>query len=274
MTIYEKLQALQHIETAYEDWSDYRDAMTSYVLTHTGADSTLAIFGAGACNDLDLALLASHFKRITLIDSDAKSMDDAKARYGLTDYPHLQCSVCDLTGISARRYEEFSDLLLDQIKIFGTSIDMELLSDCAISYLHDVYDHLPAQPVVFAADSFHYSVSFGLHSQLNNMFAWIWDAVTASLPQGNTSVHSYLASQTPAIVKKVNDTIFHCTEKAAFFANERMNTASETPIAGAYDCILDVKNRYPHCTAAVVDWPFAPARGITYQMLLQTVPLS
>ncbi|MCI5621688.1 MAG: hypothetical protein MR355_09045 [Lachnospiraceae bacterium] len=273
MTIYEKLQSLQHIEHAYENWTDYRNVMTNYILTHTGMDSTLAIFGAGMCNDIDLSLLAGHFKQITLIDSDAAAMNAAKERYGLEDYPRIPCSVCDLTGISSRRYEEFSDLLLDQIKIFGTSIDMELLSDCAISYLHDVYDHLPAQPVVFAADSFDYSMAFGLHSQLNNMFAWIYDAVTASLPKRDTSVHRYIASQTKDIVKKANNTIFHCTKKAAFFANERMSTASDTPIAGAYDCILDVKDRYPDCTAAMVNWPFAPDRGIIYQMLLQTVEL-
>lgn len=274
MTIYEQLQALQQIETAYEDWTDYRRVMTDYVLTHTGADSTLAIFGAGACNDIDLALLSGHFQKIVLIDSNAAAMDRARARYGLTDYPRLQCSVCNLTGITPRRYEEFTDLLLDQIKIFGTDIDMDLLADCAISYLHDVYDHLPAQPVVFAADSFDYSISFGLHSQLNNMFAWIFDAVSASLTGQDHKVHSYIASQTGTIVKKANNTIFHCTKKAAFLANERMNTASDPPVSGAYECIMDVKDRYPHCQAALVDWPFDPKRNLTYQMLLQTVAMS
>lgn len=264
---------MQRMEHAYEDWRSYRDTMTSYILTHTGADTHLAIFGAGACNDIDLARLISHFRKITLIDTESESLKQAFQTYQLTDYPMIQTLVCELTGIHPNRYEEFSELLLEHIRLFGSDSDEALLSETALSYLSDVYEHLPDRPVVFAADSFDYSVSFGLHSQLNNMFAWIWETVTASLPHKSPAVLSYLAEQTPSLVKTTNDMIFHCTKNAIFFANERKNIALDTPVAGAMECILDVRERSPSCATAVVDWPFLPAQNIRYQMLLQTVTL-
>lgn len=292
MSLYQDLRSLQNIPHAYENWTEYRRAVTSYLIANTDCDSSLAIFGAGKCNDLDLALLVSHFSSLTLIDINSRSMAEALEQYRLTDYPNIRLCEYDLVGIPDSSYEEFADTLTEQIQLFGTSVDPQYLQDIALSYLHSVYEAAARHNVSFGKGHFDYSVALGLHSQLNNMAAWIWTAVTAPLRQSagamlpngasastspewaGTSVAQYIASNNQSIIERVNDTILECTRKAVLFGNERTGTASDGPIAGAVECILDIRKRFPDCTTAIVNWDFDPASGKSYEMLLQTAGLT
>lgn len=272
-SIYSQLKKLQRIPDAYEKWADYRAAMTDYLLGNTGSDTTLAIFGAGCCNDLDLNRLISHFRQIDLFDLDEHAMRQGLMRCQLHDYPGIHRNVLDLVGITPGDYEDFSSLLTGQLQLFGAEIPPELLAGSALAFLHSIYDRIRGRRLRLGSRRFDYTVSFGLHSQLNNMFAWIWNAVAQPLgctdaSDGDTSVLSYLSAQTAPIVKRVNDTILDCTGKTAFFANELENLATRTPVSGALECIQDIKLRFPDCAAAVADWNFSDA--ITYRMLLQT----
>lgn len=276
-SIYTRLKKLQRIPDAYEKWSDYRCAMTDYILKNTGRDSSLAVFGAGCCNDIDLTELVSHFRSITLYDIDEAAMRQALTRCQLHEYPAIHIHALNLTGITASDYERFSDLLTGQLQLFGASIDPELLAAGALSYLHTVYSRIQNHRVQLGEGRFDYTISFGLHSQLNNMFAWIWNAVTQPLScpdasDGDISVLSYLSKQTMPVISRVNDTIFGCTRDTAFFANELENLSSRTQVSGAMECIRDVKERCPDCTAAVADWNFSET--VTYRMLLQKASLS
>lgn len=271
-SIYTQLKKMQRIPGAYEKWAGYRCAMTDYILSNTGRDSSLAVFGAGCCNDIDLARLVGHFGSITLYDIDEAAMRQALMRCQLHEYPGIGIHVLNLTGITASDYEAFSDLLTGQLQLFGTSIDPELLAAGALSYLHTIYDRIRNHRIQLGKDRFDYTVSFGLHSQLNNMFAWIWNAFAQSLgcpdaSDGETSVLSYLAAQNAPVISQVNDTILGCTGNTAFFANELENLSSHTPVSGALECIRDIKKRCPGCTAAVADWNFSET--VTYRMLLQ-----
>lgn len=271
-SIYARLKKLQRIPGVYEKWSDYRCAMTDYILTNTARDSSLAVFGAGCCNDIDLARLVGHFGNITLYDIDEAAMRQALMRCQLHEYPAIHIHALNLTGITVSDYEIFSDLLTGQLQLFGTSIDPELLAASCLSYLHAVYDRIQNHRIQLGKERFDYTVSFGLHSQLNNMFAWIWNAFSQPLgcpdaSDGETSVLSYLAAQNAPVISRANDTIMGCTGNTAFFANELENLSTHTSVSGALECIRDIKERCPDCTAAVADWNFSET--VTYRMLLQ-----
>ena len=55
---------------AYEDWREYRQLLTDTVIECGNGDQskTIAIIGAGRCNDIDLKALCRHFEIITLVD--------------------------------------------------------------------------------------------------------------------------------------------------------------------------------------------------------------
>ena len=106
MSLYEDLLQKQFLPHAYEDWAEYRNAISNYLIASTAADSTLAIFGAGCCNDWDLSLLAGHFSSITLIDNNLPSMKQALKRYQLESYPTIHLDECNLTGLYGSDYEK------------------------------------------------------------------------------------------------------------------------------------------------------------------------
>ena len=81
MSVYDELLKTQTIPHAYENWAEYRRELTEYLTGVTDAGSTLAVFGAGSCNDLDLCMLREHFSQITLIDCQKESMFAALDTY-------------------------------------------------------------------------------------------------------------------------------------------------------------------------------------------------
>ncbi len=100
MGVYEHIKQKFVMPNAYNDWSKYREQVTKLIIkdvnkdivgyesVKTGVvtttmkpvyreDMSIAILGAGACNDFDLLELSQHFDRITLIDVDMESMQKA-----------------------------------------------------------------------------------------------------------------------------------------------------------------------------------------------------
>ena len=244
MSLYEDLLQKQFLPHAYEDWAEYRNAISNYLIASTAADSTLAIFGAGYCNDWDLSLLAGHFSSITLIDNNLPAMKQALKRYQLETYPTIHLDECNLTGLYGSDYENFCDTLFEQKKLFGASIDTELPVSTALAFLHQTYEKAKKHVIRYGSHAFDYSVAFGLHSQLNNMAAWIWDTIAEACHWQDERVTEYIASQTDEIVKRVNDTILLSTGKDAFFGNERTSSLNDSPVIGAMECILDIKKSH------------------------------
>ena len=70
MSLYDELLQFQILPHARNDWAEYRTAVTAYLLQHTEPQSSVAVFGAGRCNDIDLREFRKHFSSVTLIDSN------------------------------------------------------------------------------------------------------------------------------------------------------------------------------------------------------------
>ena len=51
MSLYEDLLQKQFLPHAYEDWAEYRNAISNYLIASTAADSTLAVT-TGTCHSL------------------------------------------------------------------------------------------------------------------------------------------------------------------------------------------------------------------------------
>ena len=63
---------------AFETFRSHRERVTAELISCTGA--SLAVWGAGNCNDLDLARLRERFDRIVLYDIDLRSMTAGVAK--------------------------------------------------------------------------------------------------------------------------------------------------------------------------------------------------
>lgn len=52
--ILDKIAAIRTNPNAFEEWRDYRRQLTDVVISATTEGDTLAVYGAGSCNDIDL----------------------------------------------------------------------------------------------------------------------------------------------------------------------------------------------------------------------------
>ena len=111
MSVYDELLKTQTIPHAYENWAEYRRELTEYLTGVTDAGSTLAVFGAGSCNDLDLCMLREHFSQITLIDCQKESMFAALDTYQLREDASLVLKEADFLGITPAEYREYAERL-------------------------------------------------------------------------------------------------------------------------------------------------------------------
>jgi hypothetical protein len=62
----------------WDDFTGHRDKVTS--LLHAAGGESLAVLGAGNCNDLDLVALAPRFEAIHLVDLDRDAVTRARSR--------------------------------------------------------------------------------------------------------------------------------------------------------------------------------------------------
>lgn len=176
-------------DSLYDRWKDYRDEFTDYIVssieefnikkklsdlrkrriygtyniedmvTENGRKPTLAIWGAGGCNDIDIVRLSRYF-RLVLVDHNIDKINAARSRFGLSCEECL-CVDLHFWDITRDDYKMFEALLRDGADVAELAGFLRELSD---RMEKSDYSGLPR---------FDYSVAVGLASQLNSRFAAI-----------------------------------------------------------------------------------------------------
>ncbi len=273
MSVYDELMNFKIIPDAFDHWEEYRSVLTGYILSSAQPDTSIAIFGAGRCNDIDLSLFVQHFSAVTLFDADENAMREALKQYKLTDCPKIKATTMNFTGITPDDYRSFSDELSSLLNVYGNATDIRILSDYASFKLKRLYrksaEHIPN----FGKRRFDYSMAFGVHSQLYNMPAWIWSAFCANLNANDPAVEKQIIMENERLIPRFNDAVLRAAKKRAYFGCELLNSATGSAVEGAIECIRDLKNRGIVARQSVIDWPFDTKQGIVYQMLIQEVDL-
>jgi len=122
---------------AFEEWRDYREAVTRYIIEASRPGSSVTIFGAGRCNDIDLAELKEHFGAIRLVDFDKKAMWAAVEKYGISAGTELVEH--DLVGIKREWYIRFIELFHNEFMHLKTRQDCRMLSGELIELMRSAY---------------------------------------------------------------------------------------------------------------------------------------
>ncbi|MGN0435418.1 MAG: hypothetical protein ACI4D8_02170 [Wujia sp.] len=187
----QKLISSEKTDALYDEWASYREAVTDFIIKSVendyikkiltrdrllridkdydlekaieeqGYKPTLAIWGAGGCNDIDLPCLAKYFKLI-LIDRDIDVLERARERFHLCNDACV-CIDLQFFDISLKDYSFFEAMLLEQLPKEDILRYLQELGD----NLHFIdYAQLPL---------FDYSVDMGLSSQFVSRFVAIAD---------------------------------------------------------------------------------------------------
>lgn len=273
MSLYDELLQFQILPHAFFEWSEYRTAITEHILQQTAEGSTLAVFGAGRCHDIDLARMAEHFSSITLFDMDMAAMQEALSLYELSDAQKIHLQQTDFTGISASDYRAFSDALSAFFQVDGTDTDIHMFAEYTVFLLEQLYRKADAHCLDFGSRCYDYSMAFGVHSQINNMAAWIFSTFAAHLNQSEDTVNNRIIHASEQLIPRFNDAILKATKTAAFFGCELENAAVSGGIQGACQCILDLRDRNIVTEQFVTYWPFDLKQDIIYKMLIQKAEL-
>lgn len=206
---YAALRRSQLLPDAWEEWSAYREQVTDYIIENSRPGTTFAVFGAGRCNDLDLARLCGHFSEITLFDVDEAAMREAAERCMreaaaqekefAAEFEHknewhrqnatIRIHPVDFVGIPKEDYIAFAALLLEEREKAARSGALQREDGAGTdsgraetskeygralaSGLAELYERSRAYAPDFSHMRFDYTAALGLHSQLGNVPAWM-----------------------------------------------------------------------------------------------------
>ena len=205
MSVYDELLKTQTIPHAYENWAEYRRELTEYLTGVTDAGSTLAVFGAGSCNDLDLCMLREHFSQITLIDCQKESMFAALDTYQLREDASLVLKEADFLGITPAEYREYADDVLRMIQVEGKDTDMSEVAEYAILRMKELYARAERRPLDFGEKTYDYAIALRAVNTI--------DFMTAEAAEIPWEVLGTVASRIVNEVPHVNRVLYDCTGK-------------------------------------------------------------
>lgn len=274
---YYDLQNSRFREHAFVQWEEYRRRVTDRILSRCDRDKTLALFGAGRCNDIDLKRLSEHFRQVTLIDINEEAMLAALKQYGLADSPKVRIAVKDFVGIEDEDYIRYLAVLQEDL-LRGPHVPDEKDS-LTLRQLDHMYEKAKKHMPHLGDKKYDYSLVLNVHSQLNDTADWIR---TRLLTLHNAPI-SYetrlpirILSETAGIVGRFNDALFQATKEKAFIGYELgLEGQPGEGIQGALQTYRDLrlretKNRIRSMEQEVFTWPYDRSQKIVFSVLLET----
>lgn len=306
MSLYEQIKDNFNIKTAYEEWEAYRNTLTDYLIDLVDCEKlsldclqhisdelklpSIAIVGAGACNDIDLNRILPYFSKITLIDVDENSVDEAMCREGLQHNQLIEKRILSLTGLRDEDYEEFTGMLQCYLNENMYRITPQCFLDYAVHCVELLYKERGTVANVHAFGGYDYVWCFGVHSQLQSMFGYIYKTFLSFLKEEVFSFEEVMEQPffdklkviNKTLVPAINDLLIGCSNMCTVLGNEwdLLHNKNENyilcdapghGIEGAYQAICDIRKRENNCCEKMLLWPFSEEKEIYYMMLIQEI---
>lgn len=198
--IFESLIEKENTNIYFNEWAKYRQAVTSYIMESIMSNPcmsvckkadkpSLAIWGAGQCNDIDISLLSNYFNLI-LIDCEQEKINEARSKY--INNNSCICTDIPFWNIDHEAYELFEAMLIDALPVENITryIDEYMSNQRIIKY-----DELP---------KFDYSIAVGLSSQLCSRFIALLSNYRDNYNNNELSfLYNYFSSLNKAAVKSM-----------------------------------------------------------------------
>lgn len=307
MNIFESIKQEFRIPHAYEDWKEYRRQLTDIILSgdsgmenlhgvtesrispsgYTGTEEkhgSIAILGAGPCNDLDLRRISDSFDEVSLIDIDTESTKNGVISQGLKDHHGIKTVNLSITGITEELSESFFNRLYIYVYEKGMSLTETDFTERSIEEFKKLEEHLyksqEAITAVLPQKNYDVIVAAGLHSQLWSILSYSWHVLAGNVSEQILSgrqidpepFHEYIREVDDRFIPYLNSAIIGSAGERAVFASEY---DPNHPSEGAWQCIRDLRKRF---TSGEIDlressllWPFNPQQRKRYNMLIQDI---
>lgn len=276
MNIYDQLRNLQVIDNAYSEWEGYRHHLTEIIMKYAQGSESIAIFGAGRCNDIDLARLSEYFREVILFDKDQEAMKEGLNQQEVEGITNIKMKVADFVGITDADYRAYADTLIREIRKKGMRTNCNELAEVALEQLDMLYTKAMSIPIDFGIGAYDYGVAIGVHSQLISMLEWIWSIMLQTIKQDEEGVRGKIIEMNEVLVTRFNQAVIKGARNKIMMGCEEARVGKEGTVQGAIQALDDLKKRQINGEinigeALTIKWPFHRSQGIQYKVCLQII---
>ena len=308
MNVIDEIKKEFEIPGAFESWALYREQVTDLILASvsqpdllqeaspqtsiqdvecsrrpmptsgTKATGSIALFGIGPANDIDLRRLSERFERITLIDLDREGMERGLVRYGLQHCPKVALWDTSLSGVTMEDVAAFIETLYDQVVRSGRALTEAAFMEMSQAVLEQIRRKVFATREVLRArlPKEHYDmvVSVGLHSQFWSILSYSWLTLAGNVEE---QILGHAMNHDPFFeaLRAIDDQFIPVLNEVMLSMGDRVIIAVEEdeahPVEGAFQSMQDIRQRYPDVQEKRLHWPFRPEEGKSYEMLFQII---
>ena len=271
MTVYDTLEKRHVMPRAWEDWAAYRSAWSKWIMSHCEGGGSLLIVGAGACNDYDLEHFLQCFDRITLYDVDEQAMQAAMRRVPQADSARVSCETGDLMGIYPEEYREFCTVIQSEVNRRGKLTDITQLAQTAYMMAQSMYLRAAGRRAKLVLPHADYVAVSGVHSQINHMLPWIWEAYMQVLGQREDQVFQMISQENSRIATQVNANLCKAADKGLLVSAEASRAGVPGGVEGAWQALADLKQQTDSDKLHVTDtthipWGYDLRQNMIYDM--------
>ncbi len=271
MTVYDALEKRHVMPRAWDDWAAYRAAWSDWVIRHSKWDSSLLIVGAGACNDYDLEHFARFFSRIVLYDMDEASMKKAADRLNAVKKSRVECVCGDLLGITPQEYEDFCCMIQEMVNRRGKLTDIRELAHTAVVQAQEMYARASGRRQALVLPQADYVAVSGVHSQINHMLPWIWQAYMQVLGQREEELFQLASQENRLIAREINAKLCEAAGRGLFVSAEATRAGVAGGVEGARQALEDLKKRTDPNALHLTDqthlaWGYDVRQNMIYDM--------
>lgn len=277
MNVIEEIKREFEIPGAFESWATYRKEVTDLIL-ESGATGSIALFGIGPANDIDLRRLRERFGRITLIDLDRESMERGLVRYGLQHCPKVALWDTSLSGVTMEDVAAFFETLYDQVVRSGRALTEAAFMKMSLAALErirrKVVSSREALRAKLPAEHYDLVVSVGLHSQFWSILSYSWLTLAGNVEE---QLLGYAMNHDPFFeaLRAIDDAFIPMLNEVLLSMGDRAIIAVEEdeahPVEGAFQSMQDIRQRYPEVLEKRLHWPFRTEDEKSYEMLFQII---
>ena len=308
MNVIEEIKKEFEIPGAFESWAAYREQVTDLILagasqpdliqeaslqttiqnversrrpmptSDTKTTGSIALFGIGPANDIDLRRLSERFGRITLIDLDRESMERGLVRYGLQHCPKVELWDTSLSGVTMEDVAAFFETLYGQVVQSGRTLTEAAFMKMSLSALRQIrHKVVSSRETLWAnlpAEHYDMVVSVGLHSQFWSILSYSWLTLAGNV---EAQILGYAMNHDPFFetLRAIDDAFIPMLNEVLLSMGDRAIIAVEedeaNPVEGAFQSMQDIRQRYPEVQEKRLHWPFRPEDGKSYEMLFQII---
>lgn len=271
MTVYDALEKRHVMPRAWDDWAGYRREWSQWIIRFCKRDTSILIVGAGPCNDYDLELLTGFFEKIYLFDLDEKAMREGIKKVPAARRGKIHFLTGDILSVYPEQYQEFCRKIQEEVNRRGKNTDLRELADHALPMVEELYASARRQRKNLSLPRADYVVVSGVHSQINHMLPWIWEAYMQALAQREERIFQRIAQENCLLMKEVNDKLLASAGRRLFVSAEKSRAGVPGGVEGARQALDDLKSRpdgrnLQLTGRRILPWPYDLRQGIIYEM--------